>query len=45
VFGGRRAYDLLLELLDDRVLIELDAYWALLGGADPAEILTRLGTG
>lgn len=43
VFGGRQAYDLLLELLDDRVLVELDAYWAQLGGADPAEVLTRLG--
>jgi sugar phosphate isomerase/epimerase len=42
-FAGVQAYDLLLELLDDRVLIELDAYWAVLGGADPAEILGRLG--
>jgi sugar phosphate isomerase/epimerase len=41
--GGRQAYDLLLEQLDDRVLIELDAYWALMGGADPAEVLARLG--
>jgi sugar phosphate isomerase/epimerase len=43
VFGGRQAYDLLLEQLDDRVLVELDAYWALMGGADPAEVLIRLG--
>ncbi|MBM9510271.1 sugar phosphate isomerase/epimerase family protein [Actinacidiphila acididurans] len=43
VFGGRRAYDLLLELLDDRVLVELDAYWAVMGGADPAEVLSSLG--
>jgi sugar phosphate isomerase/epimerase len=42
-YGGRQAYDLLLEQLDERVLIELDAYWALMGGADPAEVLTRLG--
>jgi sugar phosphate isomerase/epimerase len=42
-FSGRQAYDLLLEQLDDRVLIELDAYWAQLGGADAAEVLTRLG--
>jgi sugar phosphate isomerase/epimerase len=42
-FGGRQAYDLLLEQLDERVLIELDAYWALMGGADPAGVLTRLG--
>ncbi|MEW2522007.1 sugar phosphate isomerase/epimerase family protein [Actinacidiphila alni] len=43
VFDGRQAYDLLLELLDDRVLVELDAYWAQMGGADPAEVLARLG--
>jgi sugar phosphate isomerase/epimerase len=42
-FAGRQAYDLLLDQLDDRVLIELDAYWAVLGGADPAEVLARLG--
>ncbi|MYS21091.1 TIM barrel protein [Streptomyces sp. SID4948] len=42
-FAGRQAYDLLLELLDDRVLVELDAYWAQMGGADPAEVLARLG--
>jgi sugar phosphate isomerase/epimerase len=42
-FGGRQAYDLLLELLDDRVVIELDAYWAAMGGADPAEVVARLG--
>ncbi|WP_240183713.1 sugar phosphate isomerase/epimerase family protein [Leifsonia aquatica] len=42
-FDGRQAYDLLLELLDPRVVIELDAYWARMGGADPAEVLTRLG--
>ncbi|MFE3165383.1 sugar phosphate isomerase/epimerase family protein [Streptomyces sp. NPDC059224] len=42
-FGGRRAYDLLLELLDDRVLVELDAYWAVMGGADPAAVLAGLG--
>jgi sugar phosphate isomerase/epimerase len=42
-FDGRQAYDLLLEQLDGRVLVELDAYWAQLGGADPAEVLTRLG--
>ncbi len=41
--GGREAYDLLLELLDPRVVIELDAYWARMGGADPAEVLRRLG--
>jgi len=44
VFDGRQAYDLLLEQLDDRVVVELDAYWAQMGGARPAEVLERLGT-
>ena len=43
VFDGRQAYDVLLDALDDRVLVELDAYWATMGGADPAEVLARLG--
>lgn len=42
-FDGRQAYDLLLDELDGRVLVELDAYWARMGGADPAEVLARLG--
>ena len=42
-FDGRQAYDLLLDELDERVAVELDAYWAVLGGADPAEVLQRLG--
>ncbi len=42
-FDGRRAYDLLLDLLDPRVVIELDAYWARMGGADPAAVLAQLG--
>ena len=41
---GRQAYDVLLDLLDPRVVVELDAYWARRGGADPAEVLTRLGS-
>ncbi|MGH3164570.1 MAG: sugar phosphate isomerase/epimerase family protein [Trebonia sp.] len=40
---GQQAYDLLLDQLDPRVIIELDAYWALMGGADPAETIARLG--
>jgi sugar phosphate isomerase/epimerase len=43
-FGGRQAYDLLLDALDERVVVELDAYWAVMGGADPAEVLARLGS-
>ncbi|MEU0948539.1 sugar phosphate isomerase/epimerase [Streptomyces canus] len=43
VFDGRSAYDLLLDELDSRVLVELDVYWAVLGGADAAEVISRLG--
>jgi sugar phosphate isomerase/epimerase len=42
-FDGKQAYDLLLDQLDRRVLIELDAYWARMGGADPGVVLARLG--
>ena len=43
VFDGREAYDILLEQLDPRVVVELDMYWAQMGGADPAEVVARLG--
>ena len=42
-FDGRIAYDLLLEQLDPAVVLELDMYWAQLGGADPAAIIAGLG--
>jgi len=42
-FDGVQAYDLLRSQLDERVLFELDAYWAQMGGADAAEVLARLG--
>ena len=32
-FDGRQAYEILLDLLDPRVVVELDAYWARMGGA------------
>jgi sugar phosphate isomerase/epimerase len=43
VFDGRPAYHLLLEQLDPEVIIELDMYWAQLGGADPAQVIRDLG--
>ncbi|MCU1524418.1 MAG: Sugar phosphate isomerase/epimerase [Microbacteriaceae bacterium] len=42
-FDGRQAYDLLLEQLDPRVVIELDMYWTRMGGADPAAVVASLG--
>ncbi|MEV6845138.1 sugar phosphate isomerase/epimerase [Actinoplanes sp. NPDC051411] len=43
-FGGRSAYSLLLDLLDPSVVIELDMYWARMGGADPASVIRSLGS-
>lgn len=43
VHAGRRAYDVLLDALDRRVVVELDAYWARMGGADPAALVAALG--
>lgn len=42
-FDGRSAYSRLQSELDPRVVLELDAYWARMGGADPAEILAEAG--
>ncbi|RSM80916.1 sugar phosphate isomerase/epimerase [Kibdelosporangium aridum] len=43
VFGGRRAYDILLGELDRAVVVELDTYWAKVGGTDPTKVLASLG--
>lgn len=42
-FEGRPAYDVLLDALDPRVVLEIDAYWARMGGADVSRLLTQLG--
>jgi sugar phosphate isomerase/epimerase len=39
---GRSAYELLVELLDEEVILEVDTYWASVGGADVFELLPRL---
>ncbi len=41
--GGRVAYDVLLELLEPDVFVEIDTYWAQVGGQDPAALVARLG--
>lgn len=44
VFEGQTAFDTLLENLDkDVVPFELDTYWAVRGGADPIELMRRIG--
>jgi len=40
---GVSAYTLLVELLSPAVVLELDAYWAGVGGADVFDLLPRLG--
>lgn len=42
-FDGRSAYDVLLENLHPDVVLELDMYWVLLGGGDPAAVVRGLG--
>jgi sugar phosphate isomerase/epimerase len=39
---GQSAYELLITLLDDDVILEVDTYWASVGGADVFELLPRL---
>ena len=39
---GRPAWEVLVELLDERVVLEVDTYWASVGGADVFELLPRL---
>ncbi|WP_431279548.1 sugar phosphate isomerase/epimerase family protein [Leifsonia poae] len=40
---GVPAYELLVELLDPAVVLELDTYWAAVGGAEVTELIPRLG--
>jgi sugar phosphate isomerase/epimerase len=43
VVGGRPALEVLADALDDEVLLELDTYWAAVGGQDVPALLGRLG--
>jgi sugar phosphate isomerase/epimerase len=40
---GRPAFDLFVEALDPRAVLEVDIYWAQTGGADPAALVKGLG--
>ncbi len=40
---GRHAHGLLMEQLDPTVFVELDTYWATVGGREPARIAAGLG--
>lgn len=40
---GRHALEAFVDLLDPRAVLEVDTYWAAVGGADPAALLESLG--
>ena len=42
-FDGETAYERFVSLTDERVVIELDLYWALVGGQDVVALTSRLG--
>lgn len=42
-FDGITGLELLAELLDPRVVLEVDLYWAARAGVDPAALLAKLG--
>ncbi|HEY3955797.1 MAG TPA: sugar phosphate isomerase/epimerase [Streptosporangiaceae bacterium] len=43
VIGGRPGLELLASQLDDQVILEVDTYWAAVGGQDVPALLGRLG--
>ncbi|WP_344746541.1 Gfo/Idh/MocA family protein [Streptosporangium vulgare] len=43
VVAGRPAFELFADLLEPEALLEIDVYWAHMGGADVPELLGRLG--
>jgi sugar phosphate isomerase/epimerase len=43
-FGDRTAYEYLVSLLDPRVVLELDVFWAATAGQDVPALLRRLGS-
>ena len=41
---GRPAYEILADSLDGEVVLEVDTFWASMGGADVFELIPRLGS-
>jgi sugar phosphate isomerase/epimerase len=41
--GGRSAFEVFAEQLDPALVLEVDTYWATVGGEDAPELLRRLG--
>ncbi|HEX5302829.1 MAG TPA: sugar phosphate isomerase/epimerase [Streptosporangiaceae bacterium] len=44
VVDGTAAYEILAEALDGEVVLEVDTFWASMGGADVFELIPRLGS-
>ncbi len=42
-FGGKHGLEVLADHLAPEVVLEVDTYWAVVGGADPTRLLDRLG--
>ena len=42
--GGTSALEYFASLLDPDLVLEVDTYWAQVGGEDPVALLTRLGS-
>ncbi|MCG7310193.1 sugar phosphate isomerase/epimerase [Brachybacterium sp. ACRRE] len=42
-FDGKTAYEYMVSLLDPSVVIELDLFWAIVGGQNPTELVRSLG--
>ncbi|HEY2674158.1 MAG TPA: sugar phosphate isomerase/epimerase [Rugosimonospora sp.] len=40
---GRPGYEVLVDLLDEDIVLQLDCFWASVGGTDPLDLLPRLG--
>lgn len=43
IIDGTTALELLASQLNDDIILEVDTYWAVVGGQDPVELLNRLG--
>ena len=41
--GGKSGLEILADHLDPAVVLEVDTYWAAVGGEEPAELIRRLG--
>jgi len=43
VISGKTGLEVLADALEEKVILEVDTYWAAVGGQDVPELLTRLG--